>query len=461
MDNTISWIRTSVGKQAGISSGYVIQTAVAGWGSRIFVALCQLLQIRLLSYHLGLDRYAAYTIITGLAGWFALADFGFGRPLQNRISKLRLKGVDTSDIIVSVSICVGIASLLLLLLMTLLSVQIGPFLLRHISGISAQQATVAFAVYAFMGVGVAVSSLIYRILFAEHHGYWVYVLSAAAALSGLAGVYAFFLIRDNPSLISTLLITVSPTVLLPASCLLYRLYVIRCSVARCSLLKFVNLKSTLELGSVAKHFLWFAFVAACVNNIDVVIISQFFSSRDIILYSVSLKLYGLIFTLLANFLQAASPEFTELLLKSEKVRLLKLIALCFGLGALAIVTGSAVLGIFPQAIMNLILPGQNIHLTVGIIAVFSFYWLVRVWCDTFATFIQSSDQMKYLTIVVPIQALLNACFMIVGAKLFGLPGMIIGSSLSFVLTVAWTLPVQAFYMMRAMIPIAIGRSERG
>lgn len=451
MGNAISWIKRKIGSLSGISSNYVVRTTIAGWGSRIFISACQLLQVRLLSYHLGIDNYAAYTIITGLAGWFALSDFGFGRPLQNRISELRLAGEDYAPVVMSTAVFVAFGGAAIILLLLLLSGLIGPFLLRKLSTVAQHQAMLAFAVYSVMGVALAVSSLIYRVLFAEHEGYWVYAMNAASALVVVIGIYILSFV-GHFSLVLALITAVLPTVLFPAAALGVRLTSICRSAPLEGIRRYINVEEVKKVGVIAKHFLWCSLAAVSVNNIDVIVISQYFNSRDIVLYSVSLKLYGLIFVLLNNFMQASYPEFTELLLKGDRRRLLRLIAVCLGLGSVTIAMGSFVLMMFPHTVMDLILPAQNVQLTLSVIAVFSFYWLVRVWCDSFATLVQSSSNMKYFSLVATVQALLNAILMIGGARYYGLVGMVLGSAFSFVLTVGWSLPTQGYFMLRALKP---------
>src|SRR3954451_20467043 len=79
---------------------HVVVTASA-WISRIVSAAMQLIVVRILIQSLGIESYAVFALLYGLAGWYLLADFGLGFSLQNLISERRQRGEEDSDLVLS------------------------------------------------------------------------------------------------------------------------------------------------------------------------------------------------------------------------------------------------------------------------------------------------------------------------------------------------------------------------
>src|SRR5438477_7640846 len=73
--------------------------AISAWISRAVVAVVSLAAIRILLQSLGTDQYSVFAILSGLTGWFFLADLGTGFAAQNFISERRAKNEPYSDFI--------------------------------------------------------------------------------------------------------------------------------------------------------------------------------------------------------------------------------------------------------------------------------------------------------------------------------------------------------------------------
>jgi len=78
-----------------------------------------------------------------------------------------------------------------------------------------------------------------------------------------------------------------------------------------------------------------------------------------------------------------------------------------------------------------------------LIIIFGFYYLIRIWTDTYAMVLQSVSILKPFWILVPIQALISLFGQIYFVRMYRLNGILYGLILSFLLTVSWGLPYYA------------------
>ncbi|EAP8346145.1 transporter, partial [Salmonella enterica] len=65
--------------------------AGSSWLSKIIIAGVQLASISYLISILGEEKYAIFSLLTGLLVWCSAVDFGIGTGLQNYISECRAK----------------------------------------------------------------------------------------------------------------------------------------------------------------------------------------------------------------------------------------------------------------------------------------------------------------------------------------------------------------------------------
>ena len=73
--------------------------ACSSWLSKIVIAGVQLAGITYLLSILGEEKYAAFSLLTGLLVWCSIVDFGIGTGLQNYISEFRAKNKDYRPLI--------------------------------------------------------------------------------------------------------------------------------------------------------------------------------------------------------------------------------------------------------------------------------------------------------------------------------------------------------------------------
>jgi hypothetical protein len=111
-----------------------------------------------------------------------------------------------------------------------------------------------------------------------------------------------------------------------------------------------------------------------------------------------------------------------------------------GLGALSV--GSIAAAFILPYILKWLAPGLNIQISVLTLILFSVYIGLRMWTDTHAVALQAMSQVDIFLKVVPVQALLSIMLQWFLAQHFGINGILMGLSFSFILTVFWILPME-------------------
>jgi O-antigen/teichoic acid export membrane protein len=149
-----------------------------------------------------------------------------------------------------------------------------------------------------------------------------------------------------------------------------------------------------------------------------------------------------------SVLQAAWPVSAEIFHRGNFESLRKTIINCIIWGVVVILGFSMVLCIAVDPITHILSPKDSLTIPLSLIGFFAVYWLIRVWCDTFAMLVQSADGAHILCLIVPVQAILNLAISTWAAQRYGLYGLLIGMTLSFLLTVAWFNPLTLLRMVR-------------
>lgn len=416
-----------------------VLTAGTGFAARVTTAFCQFASVRLLSEALGIDGFAAYLTVASLQTWFLLSDLGYGAAVQNFVSGQRVKQSYAPESILGAVLILLAASILLALLLLIFGNLAGGLNIPLTLSVDAKEFWLALAVFGSVVVVAGAGGVIYRLLFAVHLGVVAHLASAAAALLGLGSLAVCISLIEPLPLHMALLVNFFPTAICP---LLAGLIAFR-GVDPVPVVQTLRRGwATLRLlASEAGSFLTYAGLAACVLNVDYLVLARYATPSEILAYTISTRVVGIFFLLFSSFAQAAWPLSSEHVHNSDTVRLGGLIRTCLIVGVVSVSLGGLVLALWPGQVAALLMPGKSVALSYATIASISLYWAVRVWCDTFTTIIMSAGRVKIMRAIVPIQAVLNVGLMIVGYRWYGLPGMVCGSTASFLLTAGWLFPV--------------------
>lgn len=417
--------------------GRVGVTAAAGWVSRIISALAQLVGIRLLTGMLGVEGFGAFAVMTGLLGWFSLCDLGLGASLQNHISQQRVAGRSSIAAISTVVAVTLVAMVVFSILWVAIAPWAGPALLHRFPGVSARQATEAFAAFSVIATGTGLGLVAIKLCYAEHRGYIGHAMTAAAVLLGVGGLALLSLLHHDHDLTWALVVYQAPSWILPMGFLLGHAWRRRHEPGfRLA----INRPVLALLWQHARVFLTFGVFAAAVLNVDYIIISQTIAGPDAAVYAVYAKIFTLAFFVFNSVIQAYWPVCSELVHRRRFDEIDALVRRCLIFGSIVVLGAGVVIYLLRGLIADLAAPGDSLVLPGYLIPLFVVYWLVRVWCDTYAMLVQSANETRILVRTVPAQAAVNLVLGYAGATTFGLSGLLIGMTASFALTVAWILP---------------------
>ena len=423
----------------------IVLTVGVGWGGRAVSALAQFVAVRVLTTMLGVDGFGAWAVITGLLAWFMLADFGLGAALQNYISASKMRDESPLAAIRGTVSFLWRSLSLLILLLALIASWIGPFLLEGFTTINRMDAILGFFIFGAVATAIGSSSVILKILFAEHRGYVAHLITAIGALLGLAGLVIVGQTTTAHRFAWALIANYLPL------CLISWVFLWR-RLRHGPLKDLWHWSDAVQpLRGQAGHFLLFAVLSAMVLNIDYIILARTVSPADVATYAVMAKLYGLVFFVFSSVLQAYWPLSAEAFQRGDVDGLHRLAIRCIGLGMLTVIGASLGLFVLHDHIATLLSPHQPLILPKFLIPFFAGYWLLRVWSDTFSMLVLSAGRAMFLCMVVPVQATISLGLGIWGASAQGLPGFMLGLSASFLLTVVWGLPFYVHHLTRNRI----------
>ena len=405
----------------------------SGWGGKVVTALLQLVSIPLIINVVGLDQYAVFALLLALAGWFALVDFGLGASLQNFISECRVKGVDDASYRFTALVLLLISLVCFVCLAWFFSPLLGPLYLKGGSGLSEKDKTELFFMASLCAIASGIGATSYKIWYAKRKGYWSNLLPPVLAIVALGGVGWIGHSDLENKLIFVVAVYMGLNGLVPIA-LLVALTILDYREAH---LTWHNITALLHRGG---HFFYFGILAAITLQADYLIISQVMNHRDIVLYNIATKIFGMTLFLYNSLLVALWPVLTELLARNNWDRVFFHIKWHIVGGMTFIIMCTALLVIAMPNLVELLLPQEQMIIPISLILLLGFYQVIRVWTDTFALILNSMSSLKPFFVLVPIQAVLSVILQIAGARRFGLNGLVMGIIASFLFTVVWGLP---------------------
>ena len=410
--------------------------AASAWASRIIMALVQLASVRILMNSLGLESYAIFALLTGLTGWFMLADLGIGVSVQNYISESRAKNQPYDDLIATSGMLAVLLLFVTVIALYFVSPYVAPLFLKNFPFLSEAEKTKLFFLTGSLSIGLGVGGIVYKVWYAEQRGYLSNIVPAAASIAGLVGL---MLVRHAPvedRLFLSLAAFIAPTAFFPFVALIVRQF--RRELKH-SEKKFPG--TTRQIMKRGFHFWFFSIMAAGVLQIDYIVMSQFLAPHDIAVYFISTRVFGLAFFLYSAVLFALWPIFTESIANREWNKVRRYLTKYLSAG-LAFMVGCTVLLIWLMPVaVGILAPKENIIVPLGLILMLGVYQMIRVWTDTFSMALQSMSDLRPFWIFVPIQAILSIGLQWVLAPVYGLYGIVLGLIASFVFTVIWALPL--------------------
>lgn len=419
--------------------------AASAWGSRVVAAAAQLLVIRALLPYLGAQGYALFSVVTSLATWFSLVEFGVGYSLQNRISVSRAAGGERDVLIRSTFPLLGGLFAISVLVLAVAGPALQRFLFRRMT--DAPAASGPSYVVAAVGLVYIITSLAgisYKIFYGEMRGYLSNFYVVAANVLGLLAVLVIRKLElANHQLEWALAAwTLPPAIVaLVAAIHIYNWH----RLSRAS----VDWEFTRQLWSRAWRFGGYALLMAAVLGVDYVVMSQTLPADQIVRYNAIAKVYGLIFFICTALFQATWPVCAEAFGRGDTGLVRKLMRDGLLAGGGVVIGGTLVLMVSRDAVSAALLGDHHIDLPVPLIAAFGVYFLLRVWTEAFTTILMSRDRLRIFWLYVPFQAAISAIAQVVLSKRFGVYGILAGLIVSFLCTSVWVLPLEYLRLCRS------------
>ena len=399
------------------------------------MALVQLLSVKVLVANLGVDQYAVFSLLIGLTGWYALSEFNIGVSTQNYLSEERANGTRGDDYLVAAGVLAIAFLLLTVAVLKLISPYLGPLFLKNFDFLNEQGKVRIFFTVGLMLIAANVGSIAYKVWYAEMKGYFSNIVPAIAAILSLFGIVLVGKLSNVDKLYWSVFAYVFPTALLPVFALSSQVFG---AIRRGGK---VGANILARILKRAAGFWGFALMAAAVLQIDYVIMSQYLKADQIVVYNISTKVFGLVFFIYQALLAALWPVISEAVVRNEwsaiRTRMKRTISV--GVVFMGIST-VALIWLMPIA-FSIIAPTDHLFVPTSLILLMGFYFVVRIWTDSFAMLLQSMSDLRPFWLIVPAQAVISITGQLVLVPMFGLYGVFIGLCVAFLLTVSWALPV--------------------
>ncbi|EDI7976460.1 MATE family efflux transporter, partial [Salmonella enterica subsp. enterica serovar Kiambu] len=162
--------------------------AGSSWLSKIIIAGVQLASISYLISILGEEKYAIFSLLTGLLVWCSAVDFGIGTGLQNYISECRAKNKSYDAYIKSALHLSFIAIIFFIALFYIFSGVISAKYLSSFHEILQDKTRMLFFTSCLVFSSIGIGAIAYKILFAELVGWKANLLNALSYMIGMLGL---------------------------------------------------------------------------------------------------------------------------------------------------------------------------------------------------------------------------------------------------------------------------------
>jgi O-antigen/teichoic acid export membrane protein len=404
----------------------------SAWCARSVQAILTVLMLPILTSLLDANDYSVFILLSALVVWYMLADMGLGYVLQNKISEYNVSDLKFDAVIANVFFVGVFLGVILCALAYLLSFIVVPVYLSEFSTKN-NNWHLEFVLTSFFLVFISIFGMVYKVWYATGKGYLSNIFPAISTIVSFCALFFIDGMGRSIELWHVLVIYFFPLMVFPAFFYIRLLLSLMSRVSR-------PIEWFLKLFPSAKRFLLFAFMSALVLNVDYFIASNYLSSLEIIKYNSLMKLFGFAFFIYSAFLMAIWPVISEMIAEKKSSLVMQRLIAPLVAGASIILMFSVVMVFFGDRILKLLLNNADISLESGLIYLFSIYFVLRVWVDTFSMIIKSSNLVSPLLKIVPVQAALSISMQIIFVKIYGVNGIVGGLILSILLTVAWYLP---------------------
>lgn len=416
-----------------------IMVAASSWGARFVTASVQIVSIGIMIESIGNDGYAAFALLSALAAWAVLFDFGIGNALQNYISEFRAEGKEYG-LYITVACLMSLVLLLVVIgLLYPLSFELSDIYLKNVNTAAISHKSTSLYLSISLFILISMGSLLVKIWFAEQKGWQANILLALSSVTGLALVYLAWHGYAISNLNFIMLLFYGPAASFPLIFLFYRMTQFFYSFGVPSGRDIYTVASSIIRRGRA--FWLFTLIATIVLQADYIVMSQKLNANDIVVYVLLMKIFTFISFFHSALLQALWPECVELRVRQQWSKLDGLVYRYIIIGVGLVISFTVAFLFLKSEIISFVSKGNVTDVDAGIVLMIGLYFIFRVWSDTYAMLHQSMNYLSPLWKLVPIQAVISLGLQWFLCDLIGLYGIVLGLILSFVLTVVVFLPL--------------------
>lgn len=415
-----------------------VLVSFSAWMSKAAILLIRFFSIPWLISYLNPDNYAVFTVFLSLEGWLLLLDLGLGSSLQNFFSEQKARLSDPLPYLV-------IGKHLILVFFFLFSAVL---LLFHESLekwiLGTDQGLLLFPSIFFLISSLG--SIAYKVLYADRRGYIPHIFQALSAVLSFFSLLIFGKFYQGEQKLYW-------------CCWIWALYPALFAVVAYVLAfkkhkakdlwkkKYYLFSLRIYLHSLfsrSRKFWIFSVWGACILLMDYFIMLRTLNSEDIIIYSVISRIFNTSFFLYNATLLAFWPHCCEWVTQKKYFKAFRFLKFNMLLGLFLITATAFALWMLLPYIKVCLMKNAALQISFRTIALFTMYFLIRVFCDAFGILFQSISAMRIFFLFLPFQAVLSGAGQFILSSRLGVDGILIALSLSYLCTVFWILPLAAY-----------------
>ncbi len=413
----------------------------AGWTARAVVIGCAFVNTRLLLDLVGVNGYAAFSIVLSLAPWLALLNMGLPNTAQNLIAERRARGLQPGRLrraAIDTAFAVGLLYLPLVLLAALL--------VQHLllpSHGSMSFASVTLLLWALVLLGL--TTVFHQVLHAMHRSTWPVVapaVQAALTAAMLLGARGATMAPHHRELWGSL------ATALP----ILTVFLISAFIAGARQRARLDGRALRRLLHAARGFLLFGLTGTMALSCDYIVMSRLLQSAQVAEYNLASKTFGTILTLHSVLLAASWTPLSDRFFRGDLAGVRRQLVRVLGMGLVLVTLIGLPLVLGMDLIVRLLTGGKIEALPLALTLGWLMYVAMRVWSDSFATALLSCNQVAVINRYIVWQSLISVTAQWLLASRWGAPGIVLGILVSFLLTAGWILPLRFLSITRPAHP---------
>ncbi|MBR8462169.1 hypothetical protein KDE12_04770 [Campylobacter sp. faydin G-105] len=409
-----------------ILSKYTISVFI-GWLCKIVSLLLAFLNIRLMFGIVGVEGYALFSILSSLMAWFILINLGMPIAIQNIIAKYRVNNIDRKQFYSNLMFLIFFILLLSIPIDCVASYLVAKFLInKYLELISFID--IFLILYMFILNGLIL--ILCVVLFAERRSIYPNIYPA---IISIYSTIVLMIMRNFDMDISFVFVVYT----------LSYLFVFILSIYQS--IGFIKPKYdksiTYEIFLSSRQFFIFLLLSTCVLCIDYIIAAKFLNDVEIVKYNFVSKIFNVIPTLHSILLATSFSNISESFQSKNIKHIVSILKQNIIIGFIITFIVSVVFLIFNEFIISLLSGRDDLQISYTTIYLAIGYMIIRNWSDAFGSALQASNNIAIINYIIPLQALINIFFQYVLVDKFGINGIFMALSISFLATVCIFLPI--------------------